>query len=356
MSSRLGVAYTQVANSFRHTISWIIEALGTTKKTNDIATTHFDINGQTLEALKQIVVQGQKLPSDFVEGTKMIAEEHVVAILYDQLIDQEKRSDCAIVISTAGDKTLPYNFNVDAFKGNVKLRYLLVPMSVNSNTHNTILIIDRLREKYAYFDSFGNKVPSYAIKECKDKNVIAPNYTAADTSEQRTSQTDNWSCGFHVPENAIAFVKEEEIINKRPLGNDLRNKYRQSFEHFANTHGKTDRVIESGILSRRQKMVLRDALENVLSNNTHPSLRQLWRELKNEILPDNINEERPLKDFTDHYLKKYPQDTDGKQVLIAAATPGNSISLNLPKSVDETAEQSADSEKAITQFIKKLFL
>lgn len=339
-------AYNATAKLAGRTISWVVEAFGTTKKVNAI-------NLQTLDALTKIVFKNQTLPDFNSDCTWMIAEEHIGSILYDQLIEQEKRTDCAIVISSAGDQTLPQDFNVDAFNTDSKLRYLVVPMSVNNNMHNTILIIDRLKEKYAYFDSFGSSIPPNAIIDCKNKTVIQDNYTAIDVNKIRTSQSDNWSCGFHAVENALAFVREQAPINKRPSGHSLRDKYLTSFERFANSHGKTEAVLYSGILCRRQKMVLRDALENTV--NIRPSLNQLWQELKFEILPDNINEERPLQDFTTYYLKKFPNDLDAIKVLNAANHPDHAIFVNLPKKQNETAQQTADAEKVITQAIKNLF-
>lgn len=346
--------YNATAKLAGRTVSWIIEAFGTTKKISEIHL-QTDINLHTLDALKKIVFKNQTLPNLTSDYTLMIAEEHIVSILYDQLIDQEKRTDCAIVISSAGDKTLPHDFNIDAYQADSKKRYLIVPMSVNNNMHNTVLIIDRLREKYAYFDSFGNVIPTNAIIDCKNNTVIRDNYTAIDVNKIRTSQSDNWSCGFHAIENALAFVREQALINKKPSGHSLRNKYLPAFERFANIHGQTGAVIYSGILCRRQKMVLRDALENIVNNKIRSSLNQLWQELKFEIMPDNPHEERPLKDFITYYLEKFPQDIDGIKVLHAANNPENTIYINLPKSQNETAQQTADAENAITQSIKALF-
>jgi hypothetical protein len=341
-------AYDATAKLTGHAINWIVKAFGTTKKVSDI-------NLQTLDALTKIIYKNQTLPDYNSDHTFMIAEEHIISILYDQIIDREKRTDCAIVMSSAGDKTLPHRFNVDSFKANAKLRYLVVPMSVNNNMHNTVLIIDRLKEKYAYFDSFGGAIPSHALIDCKNKKVIQDNYTAIDVSKIRTSQSDYWSCGFHAIENALGFIREQVPQNKKPSGFSLRNKYLSSFEHFANTYGKTNSAVYSGILFRRQKMVLRDALENIVKNNIHSSLKQLWQELKYEILPDNANEERPLHDFIAYYLGKYPKDLDGIKVLHAANHPENAIYIHLPKNQIETAQQTADAEKKITESIKALF-
>ncbi len=216
------------------------------------------INIATLKALENLFFSGQKLPGAG-GGVKMTGEDHIVAILYDTLIDGKKGSDCAIIIKPPTRELLPENFNAESMP-----RYLIVPMSVNNNMHNTVLIIDHTKKEYAYFDSLGGSIPKGDLDELKSKKAIKPDYTNVDTSSRQTMQTDGWSCGFHAVENAIAYVTGTEPKNKEPLGDSLRNKYAPSFERFVQNHAKSEYVFNDKRVSRRQKMRVRDALENVI--------------------------------------------------------------------------------------------
>ena len=305
-------------------------------------------NVETLKALKRFIFRGQKI-SGVAGGVKMTGEEHIGAILYDKLIDQDKRTNCAIILKPFGNQLLPDNFDADSLP-----RYLIIPMSVNNNMHNTVLIIDNENQEYAYFDSLNGSIPAEALIECKAKKAIKELYKEVDTSSKRTRQNDGWSCGFHAVENAIAFVNGVEPTNRNPLGITLREKYAPAFERFANTHGTSENIFNNERLCRRQKIRLRDALADLNACMEDHRLYQLWNELCQELSPDSIYRERPITAFIDFYIQKYPIDVQAGKVLASVIDPRSLIYEYMPKSTDETNEDAKRQETIISEAIQAL--
>jgi len=307
------------------------------------------INKHTLEALQKLILKGQQLPGE-VDGTQMIGEEHIAAILYDQLIEQSKRKDCAIILKPAGNGVLPENMTSEML--GLITRYVIIPMAVNNNKHNTVLIVDRKMKTQAYFDSLGDHIHESALDECIQKKIIENNYNNVETDSKCTKQSDVWSCGFHVVENVIAYVNQIEPENKNPQGIDLRKKYKLSFERFANTYGRSEYSIAEGRLYRRQKTRLRDGLEKV--GLSIYALYNLWNELKKELNPENPQRDRPLSEFIDSYLLTFSNDFNARTVLVNARDTSSSLYAHLPKTLEETLESTLLQEKEIAEIVKTL--
>lgn len=290
------------------------------------------LNEVTLKMLQKVIAKNQKLPGD-EGGIKMTGEEHIAAILFDQLVDQDQRADCAIILKPPSKDVLPQDFDPATTP-----RYLIVPMSVNNNMHNTILVIDKDKKEFAYFDSLGGVFPEQARTELLQKGAILPSYKEIDSSQTRTTQSDGWSCGFHAVENALCFVNERSPENKYPEGNELRNKFSPGFERFSDVHGVSEDIFNNDRISKRQKIRLRDALES-FAQDPHSPLNQLWSELKLELQGDT--KDRPIPHFIHSYIQNHPNDQIAAQILTGVISPLHPLYLFMPKSINETEADAA---------------
>jgi len=298
----------------------------------------------THRALQDKIFSDAELPPD------MIAEDHIISILYDQLIDIKKRTDCVILPPppSKNGKILE-NFDVDQLEPTV--RYVILPMSVNQNQHNTVLIVDRQNsnKKWVYLDSFSHKKDyqgfliqkqKQILSECQnvEKPLIGKDYTQ-DTTFIPSQQSDGWSCGYHAIENAISYISGE-----KPTTNDgktLRSKYEPSFNRFVKTHGTTPQTEATRRVEGRKKKQLRFALEELVI--IKPKLASLIAALRS----DN---DRSFEAF----VKSYSEDHAGDDTLgVKVLSIVNENRGWMPKSDKEDQRVSDANQAEVKAMIKK---
>lgn len=357
----LAIVGYSIGNLAGRAVHVIVEAFGTTLKTEDVARSALnpsaplaeakelpkdENNRATLKALSRVIAKGAKLPAGW-GASKMTGEEHIAAILYQILIHNENRTDCSILINPASKEIVPPNFK------HTKARFYLFPMSVNNNTHNTILIIDNKKKTYAYFDSLGGTLTEEQRLELQKKEVISHEFEEEDTKSVTTRQSDDWSCGFHAVQNALSRVDDERPYNTNSSGKTLRDAFMPYFAAFANTYGFSVLDMAKRNVIKRQKVCFRDALEK-FNKDHNDKLKNLYDKLVLEQNPSNENRYRPLSDFANDYIDTFPDDADAVKILNEAITLNGSIFNHLPSSSDETEAEIESKTAKILDNIQRI--
>ncbi|MEX2305832.1 MAG: hypothetical protein WD595_06545 [Waddliaceae bacterium] len=245
------------------------------------AETDNKINQLTLQYLQSFIDRHSDITN------MQLGDEHITALLYQSLIVDKKRNDIQI---------LPFSLieGKDFNHQNLK-RYVVLPIPVLNNKHSGLLIFDRHKKTYTYFDSFPLRpLPQNILNICKKKHIIDDSYLRSMPLKQ-TLQLDFWSCGYHTVENALRYFDKSQdgfIFRKFTFGNDLVNKYKKIYSQFAKVYGKDFEQIE---LYRRQKIAIRDGLKEVNADTIDHPLKSLY----DHILQDKT--ERPLQEILDEF-------------------------------------------------------
>jgi hypothetical protein len=254
----------------------------------------------------------------------------------------------------------------------LKAHYIVMSLSVNANMHNTSIVLDQQSKRYYYFDSLGGSCPQKFIQHLQDKGLINQNWICAASSCPQ--QVDGWSCGFHSIANVIKCIegKSEDAkahVSHEQLGNDLRNKYKSSFEEFVKANYSKNET--SNRIARRRKIVLKYALSSFFKNdlsysstdkttlvrtddsrvNGHP-LENLYKELCENVGPDSGSS---LEEFVQKFRTKYNKDPGQKMALafLQQATPGGDIYQLLPFTIVE-GEETATQIRGVIRFLQTL--
>lgn len=299
--------------------------------------------------LGQMIFKNHQLPGAG-GATKKTGEEHINAILYQVLIEEKKRSEVVILplINNQPPAQLDYHFDPT-------VRYVVAALSVNDNMHNTIIVIDRHKKEYHYFDSLApkNDCPS-SIKEIFQKaDILASDFKKANT--QSSEQKDGWSCGFHAVDNALLLIEREQShFGKQLDGNTLRDRYVPQFERFALCHGRTTTGEEAERINKIQKMQIRDALTKLVSGHREHPLYNLEQYLVAELHPDSATRPNSLANCAERYIDSHKDDVIAQKILQAATEPSGSIYAHLPQDVSETAATREQTEQTIRLEIERL--
>lgn len=341
----LAIVCYSAGNLAGRAVHFIIEAFGTTLKTDEVAKSTLkagppssdqkklpkDENNQTtLARLHSLIGQGEKLTSSRIDN-KMVGQEHIAAILYQILIEEDKRKDCSLVISPSGNKIVPPDFKF------TKANYYVFTLSTKDDSPLAILIIDKQNENYAYFDAKGGALADSLMQELREKGLIKHYYQQVQTPSAKFGQSDGATLSFHALHNALAML-DKDIITPNPAGDQLKRYYAPYYEKFASSKGFSSFDEARRDLNKKQKVSLRMALEKY-NEEEDGRLKNLYDKLVSEQKPDNENRYRPLAEFANDYIESYPDDTYAKKILKDALLMNGAIFKCLPIATDETEEQ-----------------
>lgn len=197
-----------------------------------------------------------------------LAEEHVLAMLYQAF---HKRDDVMIL-------NTPHNGNFRIPEIPDSVTFVVMPLSVGSNSHNTAVVLKKLPRYYvfSYLNSSGGALPQNVMTQI---HAGFPGRTMAATSACCTTQTDEWSCGLHVVENVINTINELMPSAPNPSGQELYDKHAHLYASFMEEHRITQPDRNQGRLHRRQKkhvmFALREVLTAELKKINNPELQAL---------------------------------------------------------------------------------
>lgn len=134
----------------------------------------------------------------------MIGEEHSLAVLYNELINKDKRNDVLIIPSMAeklfsGPIEVPKN-----------VRYII--SSMGSASHHTGFLIDREKREWYNFDSLAglpgglsDESVFQTLESFRNKGLLNG---IVEGHAQCRHQKDDWSCGYHVINNILGYIRE----------------------------------------------------------------------------------------------------------------------------------------------------
>ena len=288
----------------------------------------------------KIIIPKSNLPKG------LLGEEHICAMLYQTLIADHKRKDVIILLIYDNELKLPESFE--------NTRFVIVPLSVNNNTHNTGIVIDRENKEWAYLDSYNGSCSEEHPILLNKRGLIDNTFNQVIFSN-KTKQNDGWSCGLHVVENSINYVTGNSKKNVSD-GIALWEKYKNSFHSFSTQHGEAGgEKFTDARLARRQKIRLRDGLEGAGANSSNHAFHKLWSALKSELDVNSDFREDLLSSFSERYSNENPNDAHGLFFLREIQNPGTDLCKNgLDQSTDENFQKTTSRQNAITNYINGL--
>lgn len=274
-----------------------------------------EANQRCLAQVRPKIIAGSTLPGEG-GGTMMTGEEHIYAMLYDKLIREDGRNDVVILPLGPGNTPPSGLSSLDP-----TVRFVISPCSVQNNTHNTVLVIDRTSKKYFYFDSLGltdNAQLATIIQNHKNQGLIPDDFSRGVAPS--TIQNDGWSCGFHAVQNAVGVVTGSSQGD--PIaGSALRARYAHNYNSFVETNANSNP--NYGRMQRRQKMYLREALKKLVENKPSHPLYTLYDQLVTNLSGDD--REKSILEFRDAFLQSYPGNVACLRVLASAANGSGEI-------------------------------
>lgn len=287
------------------------------------------------ERLQSLLLSSTPLPQN------KIAEEHMNAILYQELIVNQKRTD--VTILPLIKNKLP--------EGKIELpdttKYIVMTLDTENTTHNTSIVIDRKKNTYYYFDSHQQLIPQDFVRNLQMQGLLAQD--AKETLCQTNIQTDGWSCGFHAIHNVITCLSSEPPkidVGHQMQGAQLRNTYAQSFTTFVKENCSND--TDKPRSNKRNKMAIRDAIQTLL-----PESAQLIKIFKDE-LDEGKGGQTSLEDFVNQTLLQHSNtlSNDEKKILHEAKIGGTLGKLSSYSLLSEKQEEAR--EKTVLACIQKL--